>query len=108
MNLSLVSDILSSLDFSLLFLFCGLVILLQILFRDSISIIALAFIFVLINIVTVNVLVYEYNNFTDFDQGTLKFLIGGSIIWSLNMFFSGLFIQKYMKEKVAQNHSIVE
>ena len=71
------------------------IVILQLVFRNKISGLVIASLFLLANIVMIGALISELNEFQTFDAGAKKLLLGGGLILGFNLFVSGLMFFKY-------------
>lgn len=85
--------------------FIGIVgiLILQILFKNKISGIALGSLFFLINLFFLGALLSEFNEFPKSHYKAKLLLVVGLGIWMLNMFFALLMIYKYVIQTLERN-----
>ncbi len=76
------------------------ILILQIIFRNKISGLIIAGIFLLINLYMFAALISEFNEFPEFNMDAKQLLFVGLSLWSLNMLASIVMIYKYVKADI--------
>ena len=71
--------------------------ILQIVFKNKVSGLIIAALFLFVNLFMLGALISETSEFVKFTSDTRKLLLGGLSIWSFNMFAVGVMFYKYMK-----------
>ncbi len=82
------------------------ILILQIIFKNKISGLFIAGIFLLINLYMLAALISEFNEFPEFNMDAKQLLFVGLSLWSLNMFSSIVMIYKYAKADNLNNSQI--
>ena len=92
--------------FSLISIGLAAVLIFQIVFKNKISGLIIASIFLLINLYMLGALISEFNEFPEFNNSAKQLLFVGLSLWSLNMLSSGVMIYKYSKTESVNNSQI--
>lgn len=79
------------------------VIVLQLIFKNKISGLILASIFLVINIFMLGAVLSEFKEFTEFNSDALQLLLGGLSIWCLNIYFAVSMFYKYLKQDISND-----
>jgi hypothetical protein len=92
----LVAALKPSIASSPLLLGIACIVIFQMLVMNGILGMIMANVFLIVNSLLLIALITRLAEFDVFDRYAYQLLIGGSIIWSMNLFFSILMIRKYM------------
>ena len=92
--------------FSLISIGLAAVLIFQIVFKNKISGLIIASIFLLINLYMLGALISEFNEFPEFNNSAKQLLFVGLSLWSLNILSSGVMIYKYSKTESVNNSQI--
>ncbi len=92
--------------FSLISIGLAAVLIFQIVFKNKISGLLIASIFLLINLYMLGALISEFNEFPEFNNSAKQLLFVGLSLWSLNILSSGVMIYKYSKTESVNNSQI--
>ncbi len=83
--------------FNPIFLGLAVIPILQIIFKNKISGLILASLFILLNLYMLGALISEFREFSEFNLNAKQLLFGGLSFWILNIFASGVMIYKYTR-----------
>lgn len=72
---------------------------LQLYFKNKISGLFIGSLFALLNLFFLGAIIFEASEFDSFSSGLLQLLVGGFLIWGVNMLFSALVLRKYARIK---------
>lgn len=75
------------------------ILILQVVFKNTISGILIAILFTLVNIYMLFALVSEFNEFATFSTDAKRLLLGGLSLFILNLTMSGMMIFRYTKNQ---------
>ena len=92
--------------FNPIFIGLAAILILQIVFKNKISGLLIASIFLLTNLYMLGALISEFNEFHEFNNSAKQLLFVGLSLWSLNMLSSGVMIYKYSKTESVNNSQI--
>lgn len=90
----------------LLILLAG-ILLLQIIFKNRISGLIIAGIFILINLFMLGAFFSEFGEFQELNNDAKQLLLGGLSLWGINMMLSAMMIYKYTKTDSINKFQIV-
>ena len=93
-------------DFSPISIGLAAILIFQIVFKNKISGLLIASIFLLINLYMLGALISEFNEFPEFNNSAKQLLFVGLSLWSLNILSSGVMIYKYSKTESVNNSQI--
>jgi hypothetical protein len=71
--------------------------ILQIIFKNKISGLIIAILFLLANLFMLGALISELREFTEFNNSAKQLLVGGLSLWCFNMFAFSVMLYKYLK-----------
>lgn len=95
--LTLMAGFTPPFHFNPILLVIAALLLLQLIFQATISGILLGGLFLIVNIFLLGALISEMNEFQGIGSDSISLLIGGSLLWFTNTFFSFVLIYKYMR-----------
>lgn len=72
------------------------IVILQIIYKNKISGLFIAGLFLIINLFMLGALISEFTEFSSFDSSAKQLLVGGLAIWCLNSCAIGIMIYKYV------------
>lgn len=81
------------------------ILLLQIVFKNKISGLIIAGLFILVNLFMTGAVISEFKEFQTFNSGAKNLLFGGILILGFNLLMSGLMIVKYVKRTVSSEYN---